>query len=68
MRLFVAIEIDTAIRERVNEFVNRLRPSIPGARWVRPEGLHITLKFLGNVADDRRAAICAAWRKPSPAA
>jgi RNA 2',3'-cyclic 3'-phosphodiesterase len=57
MRLFVAIEIEPAIRERINEFVTRLRPKISEARWVRPEGLHITLKFLGNVADERRDAI-----------
>ncbi len=62
MRLFVAIEIEPAIRERIGEFVDRLRPRISEARWVRPEGLHVTLKFLGNVADERRAAIEKALR------
>jgi 2'-5' RNA ligase len=57
MRLFVAIEIDPGIRERIHEFVSSLRSKISGARWVRPEGLHITLKFLGNVADERREQI-----------
>src|SRR5689334_17655362 len=57
MRLFVAVEIESAIRSRIHEFVSRLRAQISEARWVRPEGLHITLKFLGNVADERRAAI-----------
>ena len=57
MRLFVAIEIDPAIRERIHEFVSGLRAKISEARWVRPEGLHITLKFLGNVADERRMTI-----------
>jgi 2'-5' RNA ligase len=57
MRLFVAIEIEPAIRKRIDEFVTDLRLKIPEARWVRPEGLHITLKFLGTVADERRALI-----------
>ncbi len=57
MRLFVAVEIDSAIRSRIHEFVSGLHAQIPEARWVRPEGLHITLKFLGNVADERRALI-----------
>lgn len=57
MRLFVAIEIDPAICERIHELVSSLRTKISGARWVRPEGMHITLKFLGNVADERRSGI-----------
>ena len=57
MRLFVAIEISAEIRARINEFVTRLQPRLTNARWARPEGLHITLKFLGNVADERRPII-----------
>ena len=62
MRLFVAVEIEPAIRERINEFVNGLRAKISEARWVRPEGMHVTLKFLGNVADERRITIEQALR------
>ena len=57
MRLFVAVEVEPAIRDRINDFVSGLRGKISGARWVRPEGLHITLKFLGNVPDERRTTI-----------
>jgi RNA 2',3'-cyclic 3'-phosphodiesterase len=53
MRLFVAIEISLEIRERIAEFVSRSKANIAGARWVRPEGMHITLKFLGNVPDEK---------------
>lgn len=63
MRLFVAIEISAEIRQRINEFVTRLQSRLTNARWVRPEGLHITLKFLGNVADERRAVIEQALRR-----
>jgi len=57
MRLFVAIEIESEIRRRIEEFVSRLKPQVGGARWVRPEAMHITLKFLGNVANETRPAI-----------
>jgi RNA 2',3'-cyclic 3'-phosphodiesterase len=63
MRLFVAIEIAPEIRGRITQFLERLRPRIANARWVRPEGMHITLKFLGNVADDKRSAIENALRQ-----
>jgi 2'-5' RNA ligase len=69
MRLFVAIEIAPDIRERITELMAQLKPNIADARWVRPEGMHITLKFLGNVADGRASAIEQALRRlqlPSP--
>jgi len=57
MRLFIAIEIAPDIRGRIIEFTEKLRPNISNARWTRPEGLHITLKFLGNVGDEKVPAI-----------
>jgi 2'-5' RNA ligase len=57
MRLFVAIEIAPDIREKIQAYVSRLEPKLQNARWARSEGLHITLKFLGNVTDDRVAHI-----------
>ena len=57
MRLFVAVEIAPEIRERITEFVSQIRPTLPNARWSRPEGMHITLKFLGRVPDEKRSEI-----------
>jgi 2'-5' RNA ligase len=48
MRIFIALDIDDAIRERLQLFMNGVRGFAPGARWVRPESLHVTLKFIGN--------------------
>lgn len=50
MRLFVALDIDPAIRQRLEEFVNGLRAHVPGVRFVGPETFHATLKFLGETA------------------
>jgi 2'-5' RNA ligase len=48
MRLFVALDIDDNIRDRLSRFVEGVRGFSPEARWVRPESLHVTLKFIGE--------------------
>jgi 2'-5' RNA ligase len=48
MRIFVALDIDDAVRERIQRFLDGVRPFTPDARWVRPESLHVTLKFIGE--------------------
>ena len=48
MRLFIALDIDDAIRERITRFVDGVRNFAPDARWVKPESLHVTLKFIGE--------------------
>ena len=51
MRLFVALDIDDAIRERIVRFVEGVHPFAPDARWVKPESMHVTLKFIGEQPD-----------------
>jgi len=48
MRLFVALDIDAAIRERIAQFRDDMRALAPAVRWVGPETFHITLQFLGE--------------------
>ena len=48
MRIFIALDIDDAIRQRLGTFLEGVREFAPEARWVRPESLHITLKFIGE--------------------
>jgi RNA 2',3'-cyclic 3'-phosphodiesterase len=48
VRIFVALDIDDAIRERLQRFMEGVSGFAPDARWVRPESLHVTLKFLGE--------------------
>lgn len=50
MRLFVAIALPEDIRDRLAA----LQSGVPGARWVAPENLHLTLRFVGEV-DGRQA-------------
>ncbi|HET6841449.1 MAG TPA: RNA 2',3'-cyclic phosphodiesterase [Candidatus Angelobacter sp.] len=49
MRVFVALDIPGEIRARLAEYVERVRTYAPDARWVKPESLHVTLKFVGEV-------------------
>jgi 2'-5' RNA ligase len=48
MRLFIALDIDDAIRERIAHFMDGVQEFVPDARWVKPESLHVTLKFIGE--------------------
>ena len=51
MRLFVALDIDDNIRGRLARFLDGVRGFAPEARWVRPESLHVTLKFIGEKSE-----------------
>jgi RNA 2',3'-cyclic 3'-phosphodiesterase len=51
MRLFVALDIDDPIRERIARFVEGVRNFAPDARWAKEESLHVTLKFIGEQAE-----------------
>ncbi len=48
MRIFIAIDLDDSIRQRIERFMDGVREFAPEARWVRAESLHITLKFIGE--------------------
>src|SRR5215471_15506228 len=48
MRLFIALDIDDEIRQRIGRFLQGVSGFSPAARWVRLESLHITLKFVGE--------------------
>ncbi len=53
MRLFVAISLDDAGRASLAEVMESLRLKTSQVRWVKPSLLHLTVKFLGEVADRR---------------
>ncbi len=63
MRLFVALDIPSEVRQAIGEMIARLRDVARGARWVRPEGVHVTLKFIGEISAERAAKIEAALRE-----
>ena len=62
MRLFVALEIPDEVRRAIAEMITRLQDVARGARWVRAEGVHVTLKFIGETPAERVAVIEQALR------
>jgi len=47
MRLFTALELNTKVVQNLTELVRRLRPCAP-IRWVHPQNMHVTLKYIGD--------------------
>lgn len=57
MRLFVALEIPDEVRGKLSTLLHDLRTIDEAPRWVRPENLHVTLKFIGEAPAEGLAAI-----------
>ena len=50
VRVFVAVGISAEAREQLIGAVERIRQEVPqGIQWANPNGMHLTLKFLGNI-------------------
>jgi RNA 2',3'-cyclic 3'-phosphodiesterase len=47
LRLFIAVDVPDRVKGEVASAVEPFRERIPGARWTRSDGWHVTLKFLG---------------------
>lgn len=65
-RLFVAVPVADDVRRAVGELMEAvagapIEERAPGQpRWVRADGLHLTLRFLGATPDERRPALATA--------
>jgi RNA 2',3'-cyclic 3'-phosphodiesterase len=69
VRLFIAIEVPSDVRNALAALVKELQKIAPKAKWVRPENLHVTLKFLGSTEEEKRDQIehtLRAIRSPLP--
>jgi 2'-5' RNA ligase len=49
IRLFVGLDLPDDLREQLH----RLGGGVPGARWLSPETLHVTVRFIGEIDEDR---------------
>lgn len=50
VRVFVAVGLSAEAREQLVDAVARIRREVPdGIQWANPDGMHLTLKFLGNI-------------------
>jgi 2'-5' RNA ligase len=62
MRVFIAIDIDKQIRKGLGNLQDELRSKVDirksDVKWVRPEAIHLTLKFLGEINDQQAVDVC----------
>ena len=62
MRIFIAIDIDKEIKSALGNLQQQLQSKVDvrksDVKWVRPDNIHLTLKFLGEVEDKRIAEVC----------
>ncbi|HEY7162762.1 MAG TPA: RNA 2',3'-cyclic phosphodiesterase, partial [Acidobacteriota bacterium] len=53
MRLFVAIKLPEQIEAKLEELQHQLKPFARDAKWVNHLGIHLTIKFLGEVKEEK---------------
>jgi 2'-5' RNA ligase len=53
MRIFIALDIPADVRDSLAKYMERVRLLAPEARWARVQGLHVTLKFVGEASEPR---------------
>jgi len=62
MRLFAAIDIEPQVQDRIGQIQQQLKRELnlfgQEVKWVRPEQIHLTLKFLGVVRDGMITQVC----------
>jgi 2'-5' RNA ligase len=54
-RIFCAVELPNSLREKLAQHIRRLRRAVPQVRasWSRPDNIHLTIKFLGEIHKSR---------------
>jgi 2'-5' RNA ligase len=64
MRCFIAIDIDETVRTALGDLQQQLQAKTDvkkgDVKWVKPESVHLTLKFLGEIKDEQIAGVCTA--------
>ncbi len=53
MRVFIAIELSEDIKKELGELEDKLKSVGADVKWVKPEKIHLTLKFLGNINEKK---------------
>lgn len=58
IRSFIAIELPDGLKQELSQLQAKLKAGKqPGVKWADPYGIHLTLKFLGNIALNRTGEI-----------
>jgi 2'-5' RNA ligase len=63
IRTFIAVETSQAVRDRAAELMDSLQVARADVKWVQRQNLHLTLKFLGDVAEPDLPGVCEVVRQ-----
>ena len=63
IRAFIAVDLSESIRSGVAKLIKAVEPHVDDTKWVSPENLHVTLKFLGDVPLNELPALIKAVQK-----
>jgi 2'-5' RNA ligase len=66
MRAFIAIDLPETLHAALAEAQQSFRDACRDARWTRPEGIHLTLKFLGEISDAQTRQVVEALGQIGP--
>ena len=62
MRVFIAVDIDDSVRAALGKLQKELEKASSvdrkDVKWVRPDDMHLTLKFLGEIEDRKSVEVC----------
>jgi len=53
IRTFIAVEIDNLTKQKISELISNLKKSDADAKWIAENQMHLTLKFLGNIEENK---------------
>jgi 2'-5' RNA ligase len=62
VRTFIAIDLDGGLKDKLEALVGEFSRLADNVRWVRPAGMHLTLKFMGETPDHKASAMAEALR------
>jgi 2'-5' RNA ligase len=57
IRTFIAVDLPDSVRQSIRHYQEPLKQGGANVKWVRPENMHLTLKFLGDIPTDQQDAI-----------
>ena len=62
-RTFIAVSVSQDVRSSASKLISHLSQADAKVRWVAPDNMHVTLKFLGDQPDKRLGDICSAVQR-----
>ncbi len=68
MRCFIALEVPEDLQEALGRVQKKLWRAAADVKWAKPETIHLTVKFLGDVRDEDVPEVCGVMEACAPSA